>query len=481
MKKTVIRFLASCLLLALFGRLPAVSAVEAAEHLQSDSADTLNLSVTSGSHSPDAAVPLLGTERLVDNVSAAAVYEWESETLLYAWNPDEKLDPASFVKIMTALIAVEQGNLDAAVTVTEDVLSSVPFDAVSAELKAGEVLTLRDLLHCMLVASANDAAAVIADYVLGSQEAFVREMNRYAQELGCQTANFVNVHGLYHEQQYMTVRDGARILARAMENEQFREIFGALEYTVPATNQSEERVLETGNFLLSTNEVEIYYDSRAIGGRTGIAHDNTRCLATAAEANGLKLICLTFGSKSVYTDSGAERIYGGYKETSALLDAVSTGYQRVQVLFENQALRQCSVDGGASAVVLAPKTNVSTVLPDSVKTSDLSYRYVDNAGDFTAPIEKGSLQSRLQIWYGGICVAQTELFAMNRVAVKTAPQPPESRKDTISTWEIVLIALVILLFLGAVLVVGTRLAGKVRMATARRHSRRYRESRRRSR
>lgn len=484
MKKTGIFLLVFCLVLGMLGNLLPVSAIQVPEETVNQNSDAvLDPSVTNGSHSADALVPLLGTDRLVENVEAAVVYERESETLLYAWNPDASMDPASLVKIMTALIAVQQGSMDTAVTVTEEVLATVPFDAVSAELKAGEVLTLQDLVYCMMVGSANDAAAVIANHVLGSQDAFVKEMNRYAQELGCTGTNFVNVHGLYHEQQHITARDAARIVAEAMDNELFRTVFGALEYTVTASNLSEARELHTGNFLMSNSEVEIYYDSRATGGRTGVANDGTRCLATTAEANGLQLVCITMGSESVYADDGyTVKKFGGYKETSALLDAAANGHKRVHILYENQALRQCQVEGGDAAVTIGPKVSVATVLPDTVTSADLSYRYVDNTGGFTAPIEKGTHLSYLQIWYGNLCVAQAELLAMNDVAVKTAPQQQQGTAGNgDSAWNTVLVVLCVLIAAVALVFIVGRLTGKLRKAAARSRSRRYRRSRRRSR
>lgn len=486
MKKTGVFLLALCLILGMLNPLKPVSATETTEATEATtniSGSTSDPSVTAGSHSADGAVPLLGMDRIVENVDAAIVYERESETLLYAFNPDASMDPASLVKIMTALIAVQRGNMEDAVTVTEQVLATVPFDAVSADLQAGEILTLQDLVYCMMVGSANDAAAVIAAHVLGSQEAFVAEMNRYAQELGCNGTNFANVHGLYSAQQYITVRDAARILAAAMENEQFRTVFGALEYTVPATNFSEARELHTGNFLVSNNEVEIYFDSRATGGRTGVANDGTRCLATAAQVNGLDIVCITMGSKSVYADDGyTVKKFGGYKETSALLDAVDGGYKRVNILFEGQALRQCQVDGGDAAVTIGPKVSVATVLPDTIASTDLSYRYVDNAGGFAAPIEKGSHLSYLQIWYGNLCVAQAELFALNGVAVKTEPQQQQGTvAGDNNAWATVLVVICVVVAVVALAFVLTRLSGKLRRAAANGRSRRYRKNRRRSR
>ena len=132
----------------------------------------------------DASTTLLGEKKLVDNVQAAAMYEANSGTLMYTWKADAKMYPASLVKILTALIALEEGDPTAVVTVSAESVASVPAGAVSADLVAGEQLSLKDLIYCMIVGSANDAAAVIAEHISGSQAAFVAKMNEYAERLG---------------------------------------------------------------------------------------------------------------------------------------------------------------------------------------------------------------------------------------------------------------------------------------------------------
>lgn len=462
-----------CLIMCLIFTFHGVMSVAAQEES--------NGSVINGCHSIDASVPFLGTSQLVDNAKSVILFEMNSETLMYAWNADEQMSPASLVKIMTALLAIEKGNMDDPVLITEDVLFTVPDEAVSAELQADEVLSLQDLIYCMLVGSANDAAAVIADYVSGSQGAFVAEMNRYASEIGCTDTQFMNVHGLHDDQQYTTARDTARILAVAMKNELFRNIFGAVSYTVPATTKSEERELVTGNHLMTQAEMEIYYDARVTGGRTGITEDGYRCIASTAEQNGLALICVVLGAESVYTEDGyTEKVFGGFKETSALLDLGFSGHKNVQILYENQALKQSAVLNGASDVVIGPQISVSTILPDSVTSEQLTYRYADTGDSYTAPIEKGQKLSYVEVWYDGTCVAQADLFALNSVSVAMPVNDNTDSGDIDGNWPIILTVLAV--FGGIfVLIIGIRVVGKMRLISAKKRSRRYRKNRRRSR
>jgi len=374
-------------------------------------------SVISGCNTVEGQVPFLGTQKLLDNGEAMILYEVGTDTLMYADNADEQLPPASLVKILTALIAVEKGNLDDLITVKQAVLDTLDPDAAMAspKLAADEVLTLQDLLCCMMVSAANDAAVVLADYVMGSQDAFVTEMNRYAEELGCTNTNFVNVHGLHHKEQYTSARDVVRILSKALQNEQFCEVFFADKYVVPATNKNDSRILVSQNYLMNKDIVVIHYDERVKGSRTGTTTNSTTNIATYAEVDDMKLISVVMGSASAYDEkTGRVKVFGGYGETQELLDLGFTGNKAGQLIYENQVLKQVAISGGSSDVTIASKDARSSVIPADMTLDRLEYRYV-NETPLTLPVQEGQRVSTLQIWCNNICVAQTDIFAMNSV------------------------------------------------------------------
>lgn len=452
----------------------ATDTIESTETVQS----TSDASVIRGCHGPDAQMSLLGTGQLTDNVQSAFLYEANSDTLMYAWNADAQMYPASLVKIMTALIAAERGNLDATVTVTQGAVDSVPYDAVSADLVADEVMTLRDLLYCLLVDSANDAAAVIAEHISGSQSAFLADMNKYANELGCTGTQFMNVHGLHDDAQYTTARDAARIMKAAMENAVLQEIFAATEYTVGATNKSEARELTTGNSMMDKGSY-LYYDPRVIAGRTGVTNDGTRCFAAAAESNGMRLISVVMGSESVYEEDGYTAIsVGGFKETTKLLDAGFAGYKSCQILYAGQAMLQCKVANGTSDVVLGPNVSLSTVLPENISPADLEFRYTNNT--FTAPLQAGQNISSVQIWYGSMCVAEAELYALNSVRDIHIAEQEALQYETEPETPIALIIIFIITGIIIVAFVLLRFSGKIKAFFIAQRTKRYRRSRRRS-
>ena len=370
------------------------------------------------SNSLDAVETILGAKEITDNVDTAVVYELSSDTMLYTINPDQLIEPASLVKIMTCLIAVEKGVMSDAVTIREETISSIPSDAANVSLKADEVLTLEQLLYCMMINSANDAAAVIADHIAGSQETFVQMMNAYAVELGCTSTNFTNVHGLYDPNQYSTSRDIAKILKAAVQNELFCEFFGKEYYDVEATNLSGIRYLLTSNYLLSKEDVEIYYDSRVTGGRTGITRDYARSLAVAAKSGNMDIICVTTGSDSTISSNGySVSVFGGYQEVSKILDTCFDGYYVAQVVYEGQTVTQQPVTNGDCDVVLGSKNTAYAVVPVSTKLSDLTYSLVSR-DSLVAPIKAGQKMTEVDIWLNDDCVAEAELYAMNDVRVQ---------------------------------------------------------------
>ncbi len=467
MKKFVIYFTLLCLLASL----PVLPAA----------AEENDRSVTEGCHTLDAQAPVLGTQQLIANAESVLLYEVTSDTLMYAWNADAQLYPASFVKLMTALVALEEGSLSDVVTVRADVLATLPDDTTSVQLQENEVLTLEQLLYCMLVSSANDAAAVVADHIAGSQEAFAEKMNQYARQLGCTGTCFTDAHGLSSDGQVTTARDMARILVRALQNEDFRKIFATVDYTVDETNKSGDRYLSSGNYLMNAKVVEIYYDERVTGSRTGIASGGARCVASVAQSGDMELVSIVMGAKSEYVQGGKKiKSFGGFPETSELLDLGFADFKVAQILYSGQAVRQQAVSGGTSDVTMCPKISVSTVLPADCTTEQLDFRYTDTEA-LQLPIEKDALLSRLEIWHGGLCLAQADLYAMNQVAAVQQTQVSVQEPADNGQWKTAL-GILAACAAAVLLVIGTvRLVAVLRHAAAGRRSRRYRRDRRRSR
>ena len=377
-----------------------------------------DISVTNGCRSADAKWSMLGSEQLIENCGSAMLYEIQSDTMMYAWNPDVQVHPASLVKIMTALLVIENTSMTDAVTIRQDVLDTVSKNSISANLIADEVMTVEDLMYCMMVASANDAAAVLADHALGSQEAFVDAMNARAEAIGCTATHFVNAHGLHDDEQVSTGRDLVRILQEASKNELFLKFFSAITYDMPQTNKSDARSLVSENYLICKKEMQYYFDSRVTGSRTGTTTARNRNVASIAEKNGLKFICIITDSASYYSPNGYSVLsYGGYPETSDLLNRGFDGFVTAQPLYKDQAIRQVQVSGGESDLVLGVCDDLTAIIASNTDVKTLRFEYSSSVNSLKAPVEKGAIVGNVTLWNGNMCIGSTDLYAMNRVAV----------------------------------------------------------------
>lgn len=240
--------------------------------------------------------------------NAAIVMDAVSGQVLYEKNSQEKKYPASITKILTVLIALEHNvDFNATVTMSENAIWGVERDSTLIGLDVGEQVTVKDLVYATMVKSANECAYALAEYVAGDIESFAKLMNERAAEIGCKNTHFITPNGLHDEDHYTTAYDMALITKEALKNETFREIAGTLNYTVPATNLTDEtRPLWNGNKMI--NPAEPYYYEYCEGGKTGYTIKANNTLITFAKKDGLELICVIMdcdGAKYAYSDTKA--------------------------------------------------------------------------------------------------------------------------------------------------------------------------------
>lgn len=470
MKKRCIicMFLALCILLGLAG-LPASA---------ENSGDSC--------YGLDANRALDGSKKVLESAQAVMLYELNTDTMVYSYNVDKQINPTGLVKLLTVLIALEEGNLDDMVPVYQSTLNTVAIGAVSAGLKADEELTLRDLLYCIMVSSANDACAVVAAYLGGNQAGFVEMMNAKATELGCTASNFANAHGLADSAQYSTVRDLAIITKAALENPLFCEMFAVTGYTVPATNKSDERVLNTTNNMMR-HGME-HYDPRVSGGKPAAATTKDRSMICTAEVGSARYLCIVMNAKATISDNGLVILrYGIFEEVSALLNYAEDGFEVRQILDDSQVMYQYTVDNGQNDVLLRPAVDKSVVLPKDCDVSKLKFDHTLLSSACNAPIRLGDKMGTITISYGDLMVGQCDLLAMNSVEPAGTTITDAERMDVVTTdpnarWKqwvryglVILAALLVVGVVIYMLIRGLRNA-KIR-AQQRRRARKHKRSR----
>ena len=236
-------------------------------------------------------------------ISAQSAYLIDNRTnkVLFQKNSDKKMYPASTTKILTAILTLENCNVDDSVTASFDAVNSIPDGYSTANIQVGETLTVGQLLEVLLIHSANDSANILAEHVGGSIDSFVAMMNTKANEIGLNSSHFTNAYGKHDDNHYTTAHDLAILMKYCLKNDTFRKISGKASCAIPATNMSGTRT------YTSTNELEIpntrNYYPYLTSGKTGFTTQAKECLVSASYKDDLELICVVLGSTSRFNDT----------------------------------------------------------------------------------------------------------------------------------------------------------------------------------
>lgn len=261
------------------------------------------------------------------SAKAACVMEMETGRVLFEYNARARLPMASTTKVMTALLAIENGDLSSEVTCSSNAFG-VP--GTSIYLAEGETLTLEQMLYGLMLASGNDAAVAIAEHIGGSVPQFVRMMNARAAELGAVGTHFSNPNGLPDDTHVTTAYDLARIARAAMGNEAFRRIVSTRSAQIPWAGRTYSRQLRNKNRLLET------YPG-ATGVKTGFTSRAGRCLVFGASRDGMELVGVVLNCSD------------WFDEAARLMDACFETYTMARVLGPTMAAGKIAVIDGRQA------------------------------------------------------------------------------------------------------------------------------------
>ena len=300
------------------------------------------------------------------SAESAILMDANTGVILYAKNIHEKVYPASITKIMTCLLAIEHGNLDDRVSFSREAVFSVPRDGSNMGMDAGESITLEECLYGIMVASANEVANAVAEYVGGTIDDFIDMMNDYAVELGCTDSHFVNSNGLFDENHYTSAYDLATIASQFFQNELLCKVSNTARYHFEASATQPDDFYKNNKHKLITGEIA--YDG-IVGGKTGYTDEARQTLVTCAEQNGMKLICVVFKEESPTQ----------FTDTVELFDY---GFQNFQVLNISENEEKFNIDNvnffkadndifGNSKPILSVDTDSYVIVPNMADFSDL--------------------------------------------------------------------------------------------------------------
>lgn len=344
------------------------------------------------------------------NADAAILINGNSGEILYDKNRLKEEFPASTTKIMTALVVLDRMQLDQEVTISENAARA---GGATANLLAGETLTIEQLLYAMLLNSANDAAVALAEATAGDLDGFAWMMNKKAGDLGGLSTYFLTPNGLPNDAHVTSAYDLALYTREAMRNETFRKIVASVDYTMPATNKSQARTFHNTNRLLfDTSEINVngkirpvYYPD-AIGVKTGFTNAAQGCLVAAVKNDNTYLI-------AVVMHSTVETLY---PDMISLLDFGKSSYRTVTILKAGDVAGKVKVRrGSSSSVKITVKDDVTASIamgPDGPVEEYSSYSYKVTTNSVQAPQKSGTKCGKLILLHNEKEVAYYDLFTM---------------------------------------------------------------------
>lgn len=351
---------------------------------------------------------------------AALLVDAHTGAVVYAKNEHQELYPASLTKIMTCLLALEaidRGKLsmNQAVTVSESSLEGLSSDGSTANIKAGEILTVENLLYCMMIVSANEACHILAETISGSVAAFVGEMNAKAEALGCVNTHFVNPHGLHDSQHYTSAWDMYLITREAMKHEQFMTICDTPTATVPATNLSAARTLRTTNYLIGSWYTRGYLNGDAHGVKTGSTSQAGHCLVSSATRGTRSFISVVLGGDRVELANNEIRTYSFY-DTNLLFNWAFDNFTYQTLLEEDDAVQEVAVSlSKTDHVIVRPANDVEVLLPNDISPEAMERTITLVSDPVDAPIAEGEVLGSITLSYNGTEYATVDLLALNDV------------------------------------------------------------------
>ncbi|HBR32816.1 MAG: D-alanyl-D-alanine carboxypeptidase [Eubacteriales bacterium] len=327
----------------------------------------------------------------------SVLIEAGSGNILFGSNERGKAGMASTTKIMTALVVLNTLPTDTVVTVPKE---AVGVEGSSVHLEEGEKLTVEELLYGLLLESGNDCAVALAFACTGSYEKFMQKMNDTAVAMGITDTNFTNPHGLPDPDHYTSAYSLATITAEALKNDVFRRIVSTKNICISRGGEKNMRCLTNHNRLLNC------YDG-VIGVKTGYTKSTGRCLVSAAERGGVRLIAVTLNDRNDWTSH------------KNMLDYGFSMYERIQLAAENSVSVQVPVTGGRAPFVNA--VNKEAAYSVVLKGSDVFERVI-TPHFLYAPVRSGDIVGYIEYYnsdgvlFYRLCLVATEDVEIKRLS-----------------------------------------------------------------
>jgi len=324
------------------------------------------------------------------SANSAVVMEQTTKSILFSKNSKAKMKPASTTKILTAICALEYGNIDDIVTVSVNAANQ---EGSSMYIEAGEKIKLESLIYGLMLNSGNDAAVAIAEHISGSEKKFSELMNKKAKEIGAKSCNFVTPNGLDDDNHFVTAEDLALITAYALKNEKFCEIVKTRTKLV-TTEKNVKKYLTNHNKMLG-----LY--NGCIGVKTGFTKASGRTLVTAAEKNGIKIIAVTLKAPNDWNDH------------KKLLDYGFSIVEEIELVSEGKILKKAEVKNGVKDYCeLVCEKGYNDI---KIKNNKDKFEVKYDIKRLKAPVIKNEVAGRVYVIKNGKRIFETKLLAAENV------------------------------------------------------------------
>ena len=348
-------------------------------------------------------VPALAYKPTFDtHAKAAILYNVDTDTVVYEDNADKRMYPASLTKIMVAVLLVEKNEKleDLTLTVSQEIYETYRYsDAVIAGFETGEKVNGHDLLAYTMVKSCADAAALVAEYVAGSESAFVEMMNKKAAELGMKNTHFENCHGLHDANHYSTARDMCILTKYAMQYSLITDVVKVARYTT-----KNDITLAATNLLIDPTSG--YYYQYATGFKTGYTNEAGRCLASTATYDGMTYISVLLGCPP-QENSLIDRYE--FTDTAELFRWAFNNFSYRSVLKKTETVDSIPIDYSwdYDTVNIRPQKEVYALIPTDADESTIEVKTEYVKKKLEAPVKKGTAVGVIKVYYAGKQIGKT--------------------------------------------------------------------------
>ena len=399
------------------------------------------------------------------NGQAAVLVDLDSGRVLYGYNMDAERAPASLTKVMTVLLALEavdsgRVSLDEMIVAQDDCLEGLEDDSSTSGIGPGVVISMKDLLYCALLQSANEACNIIGRYISGSISGFVEQMNRRAEQLGCQHTHFVNTNGLPAENHYSSAYDQYLIFAEAMKHPLFMEISNTASYSADCTAVNNGEPIGNSNALINITSIYSnggrYLYEGASGGKTGYTRAAGYCLISTAQRNGVRLLAVAMGCDGQLNAQVDD--YYNFVDSRTLYDWGFNNFSYRTLLNANEVIERQDVElaEGNAVAMLRPQEELRALMPNEATEDDIRREIILYNDTLRAPIGAGTVLGEVRIYVGSSLYGTSRL--VNSSAIELSRNAYLARRvgEILSKgWVIALIS-VLLFFTVIYLILITR-------------------------